>query len=67
MTLKFHFVVNAQPATVYLSLGEGVACNIIFSCLFLKIHKASIMTAYNALVSGILKEKFKMEMMVPQR
>ena len=60
-------MVNVKPVTVSLALGEGVACNTIFSWPFLQKIKASIMTKNNALFSGILGEQFKMEMMVSQR
>ena len=30
ITLKKNFVVNAQPVTVFLALGEGLACNTFF-------------------------------------
>ena len=50
-----------------LSLREGVARNAIFSWPFLQTIKASKMTENNALVSGLLGEQFKLEMMVPQR
>ena len=53
--------------TVCLTLGEGVACNTIFSWPFVHTIKASIMTEKNDLVSRLLGEKFNMEMMVPQR
>ena len=54
ITYKTPFVVNGKLMTVFLDLGEGVACNTIFSCPFLKTIKASIMTGNNYLVSGIL-------------
>ena len=53
--------------TVSLDLGEGVTRNTIFLLPFMKTIKASIMTKDNALVSGIMGEQFKLEMMVPQR
>ena len=59
-------MVFGKPVQVSLVLGEGVACNTILSCLFLKTIKASIMTKNNALVSGLLKENFKLVMVVPQ-
>ena len=52
---------------VSLALGEGVACNIIFSWPFLQKINDSIITEHNAAVSGLLGEKFRMEMMVTQR
>ena len=60
-------MVNEKLVTVSLSLGEGVACNTIFSWPFLQTIKASIMTTNNDLVSGLLGDKLRMEMMVPQR
>ena len=53
--------------TFALALREGVACKTIFSCPFLQTIKSSIMTKNNALVIGILGEKFRLEMIVPQR
>ena len=44
-----------------------MACNTIFSWPFLKTIKSSILTDKNDLVSGLLGEQFKLEMMVPQR
>ena len=44
-----------------------MACNTIFSWPFLQTIKASIMTENNTLVSGLLEDKFKLDMMVPQR
>ena len=52
--------------TVFLTLGEGVECNTIFSWPLLKAIKASIITKNNAPVSGIMIENFNMEMMVTQ-
>ena len=49
-----------------LAFGEGVARNTIFSCPFLQTIKDSIMIKNNALVSVILGDQFKLEMMVPQ-
>ena len=53
--------------TVPLDIGEGVAYNTIFSWPFLQTIKASRTTEKNALVSGLLGEQFRLEMMVPQR
>ena len=64
---KTPFLVNLQPVSVSLALVEGVACNIIFSWPFLKNNKASIMNYNNALISVILGEQFKLDMMVPQK
>ena len=62
---KTTFVVNEKPITVSLTLGEGVACNTIFSWPLLQTIKASIMTNNNkSLVSGIMEEQFSMEIMV---
>ena len=44
-----------------------MACNTIFSWPFLKTIKSSIMTKNNALVSGLLGEQFRLDMMVQQR
>ena len=52
---------------VSLSIREGVECNIIFSWPVLQTIKASIVLDNNNLVSGLLGEKFKLEMMVPKR
>ena len=60
------FAVNRQPVIVSLALREGVACNIIFSWTFLQTIKYSIMTWNNDLVSVIMGEKLKLEIMVPQ-
>ena len=54
ITYKTTFVVNGQPVKVSLVLGEGVACNTIFSWTFLRTIKASIMTKNNALISVLL-------------
>ena len=67
MTYKNTFVVNGKPVTVYLAIGEGVACNTIFSWPFLKTIKASIMTKKNGLFSGLMVDQFRTEMMVPQK
>ena len=67
ITYKTSFVVNGKLVTVYLALGEGVACNTIFSWTFLQTIKASIINENNALVSGILGDQFKLEMIVPKR
>ena len=40
ITYKTYFVVNGKPKTVSLALGEGVACNTIFSWSFLKKIRA---------------------------
>ena len=66
-TYTNYFVVNGKPMTVSLDLVEGVTRNTIFSWPFLQAIKASIMDKNNALVSGLLGEQFRMEMMVPQR
>ena len=50
-----------------LVLIEGVESNTIFAWPFLQTIKASIMTENNTLVSGLLEDKFKLDMMVPQR
>ena len=55
ITYKTPFVVNGKPVTVSLALVEGVVCNTIFSCPFLHIIKASIVTKNNDLVSGLLR------------
>ena len=67
ITYKTPFVVNGQLVTVYLALGEGVACNTTFSWPFMKTIKTLITTKNNALVSGIMGYQFKLDMMVPQR
>ena len=67
ITYKNTLEENKKPVTVYLALGEWVACNTIFSWLFMQTIKSLIMTENNALVSGLLGEQFRMEMMVPQR
>ena len=66
MTYKNKFVVNRKPVTVYLVIEEYMACNTIFSWLFLHKIKASIMTENNVLVSGLLGYQFKKQMIVPQ-
>ena len=65
ITYKISFVVNGKPVTVSLALGEVVTCNTIFLWLFLKTIKASIITEKNALISVLLGEQFRMEVMVP--
>ena len=65
-TYKNHFMVNEKIMIVSLDLVKGMSCNNIFSWPFLQKIKASIMTENNTLVSGLLGEQFKMEMMVPQ-
>ena len=67
ITYKTSLEVNRKPVTVSLALGEGVAHNTIFLWPFLKTIKPSIMNEDNALVSGLLGEKFRLEMMVAQR
>ena len=59
-------MVNVHPMTVPLALGEGLACNTIFSWPFLNTIKDSIMTDNNVLFSGLLGAQFKLEMRVPQ-
>ena len=39
ITYKATFVVNGKPVTVSLAVGEGVACNTIFSCPLLQTIK----------------------------
>ena len=60
-------MVNRKPVTVYLALGEGVACNTIFSWTFLQTIKSLIMNENNDLVGRLLGEQFKLDMMVPRR
>ena len=60
-------MVNGKPVTVFLAIAEGVSCNTIFSWPFLQTIKPSIVTKNNALVSGLLGETFRLEMMVLQR
>ena len=60
-------MVNVKPVTFSFTIGEGEAYNTIPSWTLLQTIKASTMTHKNALVSGILREKFKMDMMVPQK
>ena len=67
ITYKNTFLVDGKSVTFYLALGEGVACNTILSWPFLHTINASIMTNKNSLVSGLLGEKFRLEMKVPQR
>ena len=47
-------MVNGQLVIVFISLGEGVSHNTIFTCPFLQTVKSSIMNEDNTLVSGIL-------------
>ena len=63
---KTTLVVNGKLATVFLDLGEGVACDTIFSWMLLKKIKASIITDNNALISGLLGYQFNLDMMVSQ-
>ena len=60
-------MVNGKPVTVSLALGEGVERNTIFSWPLLQTVKSLIITNNNYLVSGLLGEKFRLEMMIPQR
>ena len=60
-------MVNGKPVTLSIALGEGVACNTIFSWTFLHKIMASIMTDNNSLFGGILGEQFSLEVVVPQR
>ena len=53
--------------TVYLDIGEGMACNTILSWSLLHTIKASRITDKNDLVSGLPEEHFRLDMMVPQR
>ena len=55
---KNPFVVNGQPVIVSFAIGEGEACNTIFLWLFLKTNNSPIMNNNNALVSGLMGEKF---------
>ena len=59
-------MINKKPVTVSIALGEGVACNTIFSWPFMQTIMVSINTKNNAFVRGILGEQFRLEMMVPQ-
>ena len=47
---KTPFVLNGQPVTVDIALGEGVVLNTNFLWPFLQTIKASIMTKNNSLV-----------------
>ena len=67
ITYKTPFLVNVKPVTSSLAPGEGVACSTIFSWPLLQTIKASIMTENNALVSGLLVKKFRMEIFFPKR
>ena len=70
ITYKNPFVINGQPLKFSLALVQGVTYNTIFSWPYLQKNrtiKASTMNKNNSLVCGILGEKFKMLMMVPQR
>ena len=67
ISYKNPFMINRQPVVVSFSLGEGVACNTIFSCPFLQIIEISIMTKNNDLINGLLGEQFNLEIMVTQR
>ena len=67
ITYKTPFVVNGQQVTVSFALGEGVACNTIFSYPFLYAIKGSVLTESNTLVSGMLGETFRLELMIPPR
>ena len=58
ISYKNSLVVNGKPVTVSLALGEGVACNTIFSWPFLKKIKPSIITNNNNLVNGLLGYHF---------
>ena len=60
-------MVNVKLVTVSLALGEGMARNTIFAWPFLQTIKASIMTENNDLVSRLLEEQFRLEIMFPQR
>ena len=65
--LQIHFAVNGKPVTESLALGEGVTFNIIFSWPFLQKIKYLITNEINALVCGLLGEKFRLNMMVTQK
>ena len=67
ITYKTTFVVKRKPMTVSFALGEGVARNTIFPWPLQQTIKASIMNYNNDLVSGLLVENFRLDMMVPQR
>ena len=67
ITYKTPFVVNGKPVTVSLAIGEGMACKKICSWPLLQTIKASIMTKKNALVSGLLREQFRLDTMVTKR
>ena len=52
--------------TVPFDLGKVVACNTLFVWSLTKTIKAYIKTKNNALISGLLGEQFKLDMMVPK-
>ena len=66
ITYKIPFAKNWQPVTVYLALVEVVEWNTIFLSPIIQTIKSLIINKNNTLVSGILEEQFKMEMMVPK-
>ena len=63
ITHKNHLVVNAQLATVSLTLGERVAQNTIFSWPLMQTIKASTMTENKDLFSGILVDHLHIELL----
>ena len=66
ITYKTSFVVNVKLVTVSLTLGEGVACNTIFSWPFWQTIKASL-TKNNYLLIALLREQFRLEIIIPQK
>ena len=60
-------MLNAQPITLPFAPVEVVARNTIFSSPFLQTIKILINIWNNALFSGILGEKFNIEIIVSQR
>ena len=60
------FVENIQPVTVSLTLLEGVVCTTLFSWVFLKKIKASMITENNYLLSVLLGYHYKLEIIITQ-
>ena len=58
---------NGKPVVITVALGERVATNTILSLPFLVAIKASILFESMTLVSGVLGDSYKIDMMVPLR
>ena len=65
ITYKMPFIVSGQPVVVSFALGEGVACNTVFSYPFLSALEAGIVLENMTVTCEQLKEVFQLEALVP--